>query len=126
MSTKSFGSQRSVGLLSFSWAADQLDNTAQMIRANHDAVSHIPNDRPLVGLVMTLEPFFPMDDWLYGDLIGEKSIPITVSYAHVLEGVTALLSDRADAGDRLLSALTEKEDPHGVKIPARLDRAADA
>lgn len=106
-------------------AADQLDNTARMIQANHDAVSHIPNDRPLVGLVMTLEPFFLMEDWLYGDLIGGKSIPITVSYAHVLEGVTTLLSDRADAGDRLLTALMEKEDPGGVKIPARLDRAED-
>lgn len=106
-------------------AADQLDKTAHMIQANHDAVSHIPKDRPVVGLVMTLEPFFMMDDWLYGDLIGGKSIPISVSHAHVLEGVTTLLSDRADAGVRLLTALTEREDPDGVKIPARLDRAVE-
>jgi hypothetical protein len=106
-------------------AANQLDGTAKMIRARHNAVSHIPNDRPIVGLVVTLEPFFLMDDWLYGDLIGGKSIQITVSYAHVLEGIVALLSDQADAGERLLAALMPREDPDGLTIPSRLERATE-
>lgn len=37
---------------------DQIDATANMIRQQHPAFASLPNDRPVIGLVVTSEPFY--------------------------------------------------------------------
>lgn len=105
-------------------AADQLDRTAEMIRAGHPAVADIPADRPIVGLIATLEPFHFMDPFFYRDVLGDRSIPIGVAYAHMLEGTAATLADRTDAGRRILDALTSDED-QWANNGLRLDNACE-
>jgi len=36
----------------------QIDTTARLIRAKHPALSHVPSDRPILGMVVTAEPFY--------------------------------------------------------------------
>ena len=93
-----------------------------MIRARHPAVADIPPDRPIVGLVATLEPFHFMDPFFYRDVLGDRGIPIGVAYAHLIEGTAATLAERPDAGRRILDALTP--DPEvWARNGLRLDNA---
>lgn len=39
-------------------AIEQIDNTTALIRARHPAFKDVPDDRPFIGLVVTLEPYF--------------------------------------------------------------------
>lgn len=38
-------------------ARDQIDRTASLIHDRHPAFTHIPDDRPVIGLIVTAEPF---------------------------------------------------------------------
>jgi len=87
-------------------ARTEIAVTAKMIEDSHPAVAHIPNDRPLRGLVVTLEPFHLLQTLLYEDILGKAPLPIAITSAHELEGVVATLAERPDAGERLLRALT--------------------
>jgi hypothetical protein len=91
-------------------ARSQILATAKLIEDGHPAVAHIPNDRPLRGLVVTLEPFHLVPTFLYEDVLGDASLPITITSAHELEGVVATLAERSDGGERLLRALTPEPD----------------
>ena len=88
------------------YAYEQIDRTAQMIRDGHPAVAAIPADRPLLGLVVTLEPFYLVNTELFAALIPRPSIPTTVASSHELESVVATLQTEPDVGRRLLDALT--------------------
>lgn len=94
-------------------ARDQILRTAQLLRDGRPETSHIPNDRPIVGLIITLEPFHLVETYLYGRIIGETAIPIGIASSHNLEGAVADLSDRPDVGMRLLRALgaTDQKPP---------------
>ncbi|GAA4384749.1 hypothetical protein GCM10023152_35280 [Agromyces bauzanensis] len=39
-------------------ARAQIDRTAQFIRDRHPAFAHLPSDRPIVGMIVTAEPFY--------------------------------------------------------------------
>lgn len=86
-------------------ARDQIDATVDLIESGHPAVSHIPTDRPLRGLVVTLEPFHLVDTILYADLLPAARIPTATASAHDVESACAILASRRDAGQRLLTAL---------------------
>jgi hypothetical protein len=87
-------------------ARDQIENTAVLLADGHPALSHIPNDRPLLGLIVTLEPWHLAGTFLYNDLLGGARIPIAVTSAHGVETVAPTLACRADTGQRLLKAFT--------------------
>lgn len=89
-------------------ARDQIDRTAALLVDGHPAVAHIPSDRPLRGLVVTLEPFHMVDTFLYDDVLPAASIPTATASVHDVETVCAALADRPDAGRLLLAALTAK------------------
>jgi hypothetical protein len=38
-------------------AVEQLNRSAALVRGQHASFTHVPGDRPLVGLVVTMEPF---------------------------------------------------------------------
>ena len=87
-------------------AASQLERTARLVRADHPAVGFVPKDRPLLGLVVTLEPFYLLDTWLYDDVVGGRELPVTVASSHEFEAVVAGLLAADDVGPRLIAGLT--------------------
>ena len=69
----------------------QINRDAAALRANTTGFDHIPGDRPLHGLVVTLEPFHAGNATrLAGDLLPDTEVPITVAESRELEGLTAL------------------------------------
>jgi hypothetical protein len=104
-------------------AVDQLEKTAQRIAEHHPAFAHIPADRPVRGLIVTLEPFY-LRQTMREDLVKRDALPVTVAWAHELETSVAALIDRKDAGARLLAALTPTDTeltPTGTAIPVLVD-----
>lgn len=87
-------------------ARDQIEKTVSLLTDGHPALSDIPNDRPLFGLIVTLEPWHLAGTFLYDDLLGGSRIPIAVTSAHGVETVAPTLASRADTGERLLKAFT--------------------
>lgn len=88
------------------YAYKQIDRTAQLIRDGHRALAAIPSDRPLLGLVVTLEPFHLVNAEIYDDVLKRPSTPTTVASAHELERFVAVLRSSPEVGQRLLNALT--------------------
>jgi hypothetical protein len=101
-------------------AFEQIERTTQLIRSAHPALGEIPQDRPLRGLVVTLEPFHLVNTFVYEDVLSRPSIPTAVASAHELEGVVATLEGAKDVGVRLLHALEDADHPS----PPALGRAA--
>jgi len=87
-------------------ARGQIDRTAELIAGGHPAVAHIPSDRPVRGLVVTLEPFHLVDTFLFDGVLPPARTPTATASAHDVEAVCAALAGRPDAGRRLLDALT--------------------
>jgi hypothetical protein len=100
-------------------ARTQILATAKLIEENHPAVADIPKGRPVRGLVVTLEPFHLVQTFLYEEVLGESPVPVTIAWAHDLEGVVATLAEHPDVGERLLRALTPEPD----SPPSLLDAA---
>lgn len=93
-------------------AYTQIEQTARLLRSNHPAVATIPSDRPLCGLVVTLEPFNLIKTVFYEDLFeGLSSIPVLVESSNDFETAVAALSDAHDIGTRLLNAWTSTNKP---------------
>lgn len=78
----------------------QLETTAQLIKDRHTSFSHIPDDRPMLGLVVTLEPHY-LTQTLSEDILFSDVLPITDATVQDLELTTAALADRVDLGERL-------------------------
>jgi hypothetical protein len=87
-------------------AYHQIDHSAQMIRNRHSAMAALPSDRPIRGVIVTMEPFYLVNTPLYDEVLTRPSTPTTVVSAHELEGDVAVLQNAPDAGARLLNALT--------------------
>ncbi|MGB3676281.1 MAG: hypothetical protein WA988_17760 [Candidatus Nanopelagicales bacterium] len=103
------------------YAFTQIERTAGHIRSCHPAFSTIPADRPLRGLVVTLEPFHLVNSSFYSDVLVQSSIPITVASSLELEGTVAALLSASDTGARLHDALT----PEGPGKATDLRKAAE-
>lgn len=86
-------------------AADQIRRTMDLLDTGHPAVGHIPRDRPVRGLIVTLEPFHLANTFLFEDLIPPPREGLAIASSHEVEGVVAALADRTDVGQRLLRAL---------------------
>ena len=103
------------------YAFTQIERTAQLIKKRHKALAIIPTDRPLRGLVVTLEPFHLVNSRFYYDVQKSRSISTTVASSHELEGTVAALLSARDTGSRLLDALT----PEHPGTPTRLGKATE-
>jgi hypothetical protein len=101
-------------------ARDQIDRTAAMLAEGHPALAHIPADRPVRGLVVTLEPFHLVDTFLFDDVLPATTTAGATASAHDVETVCAVLADRLDAGQLLLDALTAQP-----PAPPSLRRSVD-
>lgn len=86
-------------------ARDQLEETARLVRGRYPEFTHIPVDREMVGLIVTLEPFHPRQTMLNETLLSGTTIPITAAWSHDLEGTVAGLQAVPDAGSRMRRAV---------------------
>jgi hypothetical protein len=108
-------------------ACEQIDKTVNLIANRDPALADIPTDRPVVGLVVTLEPWYMTETLAYDDLIPKATVPITTASAHELEGVVANLATEVDVGQRLLRALTPGPPvpPFAMPTPSALRNASE-
>ena len=105
-------------------ATDQLESSAELIRSGHPVVDDIPNDRPILGLVVTLEPFHFVDALFYSEIFSGRNLPVGMACSHVVEGVVTALAGRIDLGERLRRAFVWEDDAGAAGVP-RLWRAAE-
>ena len=99
-------------------ARDQIVVTAKLIAERIPELAHIPDDRPIRGQVVTLEPIHLVDTYVYDDLLTATAVDTATASAHTLEEVIPTLAHLADARTRLLGALTAQH-----PTPAALERA---
>jgi hypothetical protein len=86
-------------------ARDQLVTSARLIRERHPAFTAIPADRPLAGLIVTLEPFFPVQTTLGDDLLANDDLPMAAAWAHEFEALVTSLMETEKPGSDLANAL---------------------
>lgn len=99
----------------------QLETTAELIHARHPDFAHIPDDRPLIGVILTLEPHYVIETWSE-NLISSTVLPIVPTDSLELEIVVAALADRHDVGERLRDRIWPRPPLLG---PPRLRGATD-
>lgn len=86
-------------------AIEQIDHTAMLVMDRHPAFRNVPDDRPLVGLVVTLEPYFQCNS----DLVWSRpasETPILLAASRELE---ALVTITGEGVDELLVGLVANE-----------------
>jgi hypothetical protein len=77
-------------------ARSQIDNTARLIREQHKAFTHIPHDRPIVGLITTAEPFYLADTPFSGfESVG--TIPVVTASLREIEFFAGMTESEAAA-----------------------------
>ncbi|MFD4443638.1 hypothetical protein ACFWPK_28075 [Nocardia sp. NPDC058519] len=98
-------------------ARNQIDRTAALI-GEAPELAHIPADREIRGLVVTLEPVHNIDTFLYRDMFSANEVESSTISAHDIERICPILAAEPGAGRKVLEALTFA-DP----TPPALDRA---
>jgi hypothetical protein len=88
-------------------AVTQLRRTADWITDRHPAFVDIPPDRPIIGLVCTMEPFSMANAPFVADALPASDIPYRVCSAEEIEGLVRLHDD--DIGSLLLDCMTHPE-----------------
>jgi hypothetical protein len=91
-------------------AVGQLETTANLVRAAHPNFSAVPTDRPLLGLIVTLEPYY-LRETFRDEMLKSDVLPVSIAWSHELENACAQLGPAADVGAQLLKGLTPKENP---------------
>lgn len=92
----------------------QLANTARLITDGHPAFAHIPSDRPIIGLLVTMEPFHTVNTPFVSQTLDGCTIPYRVASSEEIEALARLGAD--DIGPRLLAHLTDPErEGHSIK-----------
>jgi len=70
---------------------EQLNTSARLISASTPGFGHIPTDRPLLGIVVTLEPFFAVNNpWTVGAALPECDIRYLVANVNELENLVSV------------------------------------
>ena len=95
--------ERSVGR-----AFGQLKSSHDLMRAGHPAFAHVPVDRPIFGLVVTLEPYYLVNNPLVRDILGDPGLPTHTISIRELEHLVAI-SDEESVADFLLDVMTDAE-----------------
>src|SRR5437899_1284953 len=105
----------------------QLDTTAELVRNRHPALGHVPDGRPMYGLVVTLEPYpFINAAFIRDELSAQTpSIPVAVASIQDFERFVAdAIADPLDA-ERMASLV----DPAGSRdtwsVDALVQRKSD-
>lgn len=88
----------------------QIDRTARLMEEGHPAFGHIPRNRPLVGLVVTLEPIWMVNSpWIKGLMsIPPPRIPVITAASRELE-LLVTVGLQSGTGACLLNILNDAE-----------------
>ena len=89
-------------------AFDQINRTYRAIRASVPEFSAIPADRPILGLVTTLDPWYMANSGLARALLPSPEIPTMVASARALEHFIAI-GQRQPAAPILAEILGDQE-----------------
>jgi len=85
---------------------NQLQRTYELLRDGTSELSHIPTDRPIAGIVVTLEPFHLANTLIWDETLPTCDIPSAVVPIQELEGTIGAVQGALDIGQRIHSALT--------------------
>jgi hypothetical protein len=95
--------ERSVGR-----AFRQLKTSHALIHAGHAAFADIPADRPIFGLVVTLEPYYLVNNPLIREVLIDPGLPAHTTSIRELEHLVAISAEESVA-DFLLDVMTDAE-----------------
>lgn len=87
-------------------AIRQIDHTSALIRGRHRSLREVPTDRPIVGLVVTLEPYFQCSS----DLVWTRpksDTPIVLAASRELETLVTITDTGVD--EFLVDLVTDEE-----------------
>jgi hypothetical protein len=110
-------------------AYEQIDRTAALIASGRREFAEVPADRPVLGLIVTMEPFHIVNAPLQRPLLPATTVPVTVCSISELEDLVTitdspvgrLLLERADDAQRSTYALREALSGHTHAPNAVLD-----
>ena len=88
-------------------AGEQIDRTAALIQDRHVAFAHIPADRPVIGLIVTAEPFYLGNAGILPGYDAQGATPAQVVSLRELERFVCL--DELEAVELLRSVLADPE-----------------
>jgi len=88
-------------------AREQIDRTAALIQDRHVAFAHIPADRPVIGLIVTAEPFYLGNAGILPGYGAQGTTPAQVVSLRELERFVCL--DEFEAVELLRSVLADPE-----------------
>lgn len=100
-------------------ARKQIDTTARLIRENHPAFKHIPNDRPIVSVITTAEPFY-LADTPFSGYISTGEVPAMTMSLRELEVLVGYTEPEAAA----MVIEHANRDGDGGRFVAKFDDAA--
>lgn len=108
-------------------AFEQLKVNAQELLAGNPAYAHIPSDRPLVGLVVTAEPFYSANTPPVRSVLPDPGLPVLTISLQELELLASLSPQEVSTA---LGAITADEEglyfePLKVSLPKVLPRLSD-
>ncbi|MGI5274946.1 hypothetical protein, partial [Streptomyces rochei] len=111
-----------------------IDRTAALIASGRKEFAGVPTDRPVQGLIVTMEPFHIVNAPLQRPLLPATTVPVTVCSISELEDMVTitdtpvgrLLLDRADDARRSTYALREALSGHTHARNAVLDAGWDS
>ncbi|MFD8782556.1 hypothetical protein [Kitasatospora sp. NPDC059599] len=97
-------------------AVGQLQKSADRITGHHPAFAHIPSDRPILGTVLTMEPYHLVNSPEFRSVLPTASFPVAVAAASELEDAVTITD--TTISDLLL---TGSRSPGGWSIRASLN-----
>ncbi|MFI0772839.1 hypothetical protein ACH4TQ_49640 [Streptomyces sp. NPDC021218] len=115
-------------------AYEQIDNTAALIAGGQKEFGEVPTDRPVHGLIVTMEPFHIVNAPVQRPQLPTTTVPVTVSSISELENMVTitdapvgrLLLERAADTQRSTYALREALSGHTHTHNAVLDAGWDS
>ena len=85
----------------------QIGRTADRLLAGQAEFSEIPADRPMIGLIVTAEPYYHANSHLVRERIGSTSVPTLTASLRELELLVTL--DPTDAEERLKAIVASSD-----------------
>ncbi|AVV47996.1 hypothetical protein C6376_40890 [Streptomyces sp. P3] len=115
-------------------AYEQIDHTAGLIASGQKEFAEVPTDRPVHGLVVTMEPFHIVNAPMQRPQLPDTTVPVTVSSISELENMVTitdapvgqLLLERAADPQRSTYALREALPGHTHHRNTVLDAGWDS
>lgn len=96
----------------------QIPNTAKLIRDRHPKFAHIPHDRPMFGIVMTMEPYHLVNTPELRQVLPATDVPTVVASVSELEDAVVAT---APSLEEAILAQIEQPPPAGWSLRALAD-----